>query len=138
MKKILMVVILLSALTACAKSENVAVTKTDVPQSTTIKKDFELVFSSFRQGNVVVYYPQIQGFYNAERQDKLNETILKEAKKVTTLFGDDIVCITVDYEIVKRSDELIIVEYTGYGCTSAECENEETVTYTSTVRLTDK
>lgn len=135
MKKILIAVAFLFILTACAKSENVSVTKTDVPQSTTVKKDFELVFTSYRVGNTVVYYPEIQNFYDAERQDELNEAIFNDAKKVTTLFGDDIVCITVDYEIVTRSDELIVVEYTGHGYTSPNSERDETVSYTSTINL---
>lgn len=135
MKKILIAVMLLLMLTACARSENVSVTKTDVPKSTTVKKDFELVFSSHRVGNTVVYYPKIKNFYDAARQDELNEAIFNDAKKVTTLFGDDIVCITVDYEVVDKSDERIVIEYTGHGCTSSDCEREETVTYTSTISL---
>ncbi len=135
MKKILIVVMLLFMLTACARSENVSVTKTDAPKSTTVKKKIELVFSSYRVGNTVVYYPEIKNFPDAERQDELNEAIFNDAKKVTTLFGDDIVCITVDYEVVDKNDELIVIEYTGHGCTSPDCEREETVPYTSTISL---
>lgn len=135
MKKVIVAVVLLLMLTACARSNNVTVTKTDVPQVTTVKKEFELVFTSYRAGNTVVYYPEIQDFYNAERQGELNEAIFNDAKKVTTLFGDDIVCITVDYEVVTRNDEMIVIEYTGHGYTSSDNENGKTVTYTSTIRL---
>lgn len=135
MKKIIIAVMLLFMLSACTLSNNVSVPKTDVPQDTTTQRDFELIFSSYRQGNIVVYYPRIEGLYDADKQDKLNEEILNDAKKVTALFSGDIVCITVDYEVVTRSNEKIVIEYTGHGCTTPECEMEETVTYTSTINL---
>ena len=135
MKKILITIMLLFILTACTLSDNVSVPKTDVPYKSTTQREFELVFSSYRQGNIVVYYPKIEGFYDTDKQNKLNEEILNDAKKVTALFGDDIVCITVDYEVVEKSDEKIVIEYTGHGCTTPECDREETVTYTSTIIL---
>ncbi len=137
MKKILIAVMLLFMLTACTLSGNVSVPKTDVPYNSTTQKDFELVFSSYRQGNVVVYYPRIEGFYDADKQDRLNEEILNDAKKVIALFGDDIVCITVDYEVVTKSDEKIVIEYTGHGCTTPECDREETVSYVSNIIITE-
>ena len=135
MKKLLIAALLLLLLSACAQSEDVAVPKTDVPQTTTKKTDFELVFSSYRLGNTVVYYPRIQGLADAEKQTRLNEQILNDAKKVTTLFGDDIMFITVDYELVEKSDERIVVEYTGHGCAAPDCAAEQTVSYTSSIAL---
>ena len=135
MKKIFIVVLSLLLLSACTPSHSVGVTKNDVPQSSTAQSDYELVFSSYRQGNIVVHYPRIEGFYDLDKQDGLNEKILNDAKNVTALFGDDIVCITVDYEVVTKSNEKIVIEYTAYGCTDPEREAEETVTYTSTVNF---
>lgn len=126
---------LLFMLVACTPSDNVSVSKTDVPYVSTTQKDYELVFSSYRQGNIVVYYPRIQGFYDADKQDTLNDAILNEAKKVTALFSDDIVCITIDYEVVSKNNEAIVIEYTGHGCPTPECDREETVNYTSTINL---
>ena len=135
MKKLIIAVILLFVLSACTFSSNVSVPKTDVPKETTTKKDFELIFSSYRQGNIVVHYPKIEGLNDADKQDKLNGEILTDAKKVTALFGDDVVCITVDYEVVEKSDEKIVIEYTGHGCTTPQCDREETVNYTSEIYL---
>ena len=135
MKKILIAIMLLFILTACTLSDDVSAPKNDVPDKSTTKREFDLVFSSYRQGNIVVYYPKIEGFYDVDKQDRLNEEILNDAKKVTALFSDDIVCITIDYEVVTKSNEKIVIEYTGHGCTTPECDREETVTYTSTIIL---
>ena len=139
MKIMIIAAVLLLSLSACTESSNASAPKTDVPYiSTTVsteKKEFELVFSSYRQGNTVLYYPQIEGLDDMTRQDKLNKSIFEDAKKVIDLFDDDFVCITVDYEIVKRSDEQIVVEYTGHGYISSEEDDPETLKYTSTINL---
>ena len=135
MKRILIAAIALLALTSCTHSSSVTVTKTDAPYTGTAPMGYELEFSSFRQGNTVVYYPRIQGLDDAPRQDKLNEEILNDAKKVITLFGDDIVCITVDYEILAKSDNKIVISYIGHGFTAPECDVEQTVAYLSEIAL---
>lgn len=136
MKRILIVVVFLIMLTACSPSGNVSVPKTDVPYNTQ-ESDFELVFSSYRQGNTVLYYPEIEGLKSLQQQDKLNEIILEDAKNVIALFGDDIVCITVDYEVVTKTNDLISIKYTGHGCTSSDCVKEETVEYISNISIPD-
>ena len=130
MKKILIVAIALLMLSACTKSTSVP--KTDVG---TTSSGIELVFSSHRQGNIVIYYPSIKGLADTEKQDRLNEKILNDAKNVTALFDDDIVFITVDYEVVARSDEKIVIEYTGHGCSTPDCDNEQVVSCVSEVYL---
>ena len=135
MKKFLIAVMLLLTLSACTAGRNVSAPKTDVPQETTTRRSVELVFSSYRHGNVVVYYPQIEGLYDVDKQDGLNEEIFDDAKKVTALFDDDIVFITVDYEVVVFDDEKIIIEYTGHGCTTPSCDKEQTVSHVSELYL---
>lgn len=132
MKKLLILAIFLFLLTACAST--VSAPKSDVPDSTT-KRNIELVFSSYRQGNVVVHYPRIEGLDDTAEQLRLNEQILNDAKKVIALFDDDIVCITVDYEVLTKSDEKIVISYVGHGCTTPECQTEQTVTYLSEITL---
>lgn len=141
MKKIIILAVLFVTLTSCAKSHDASMPKTDVPYISTTesteKKGFGLVFTSYRQGNTVLYYPQIEGFESMVQQDKLNKMIFEDAKKAIALFDDDFACITVDYEVVKKSDEEIVIEYTGHGYTSSETDAEEIVEYTSTISLVD-
>ena len=73
MKRIVIAVTLMLMLSACASGNVVSAPKTDVPYNTTVSKDYELVFSSYRQGNTVVYYPEIAGLYDEDKQDILNE-----------------------------------------------------------------
>lgn len=141
MKRMIIVIALVSSLAACARLSDASVPKTDVPYvsttGSTVKKGFELVFSSYRQGNTVVYYPQIDGLEDADRQDKLNEAIFEDAKKVIAFLGDDLVCITVDYEVVTKTNSEIVIKYTGNGYTSSESDDAETVEYTSVISLAE-
>ena len=139
MKRIIIAAAFLLTLSACAKSDNASVPKTDVPYVSatvsTARKEMELVFSSYRQGNTVLYYPQIEGLESLDRQDRLNRNIFDDAKKVIEYFDDDFVCITVDYEVVKMDDEEIVIKYTGNGYTPLETDNAETVEYTSVISI---
>ncbi len=135
MKKILIVVIIFIMLTACAPSGKVSVTKTDVPYNTQ-GNNFEMVFSSYRQGNTVLYYPSIEGLESLQKQDELNKIILEDAKNAIALFSDDIVCITIDYEILEKTDDMISIKYTGHGSASYDGE-EEIVEYISTISIPD-
>ena len=138
MKKILLCIlfILIINMTACTTYDNVMVTKPDVTDATTAQ-NYSLIFSSYRQGNTVLYYPRIDGLNDAQKQDKLNSLIFEDAKNAITLFDDDIVCITIDYEVVTQRPELISIKYTGHGCVSADCEKEVTVYYNSNVSIAD-
>ncbi|MBR5774221.1 MAG: hypothetical protein IKY44_05135 [Clostridia bacterium] len=132
MRKIIATVLIILTLSACSRIASVP--KTDVPDSTTAGGTI-LVFTAYRNGNTVIYYPQIEGMTDASRQDKLNEEILNDAKNVITLFSDDVQFITVDYEIVARSDEKIVIEYTGHGCKVPSCDDEQTVTHSCEIYL---
>ncbi len=140
MKKILLsiiILILIFSSVGCKTYNNVMVTTQSVADQTT-QQTYLLVFSAYRDVNTVLYYPRIDGLSDTIKQDKLNLLIFEDAKNAITLFDDDIVCITIDYEIVTQTSELISIKYTGRGYVSPQSEKEITVYYNSVVSIPDE
>ena len=140
MKKILISIIILILIflsVGCETYNNVMVTKPSVADQPSWQS-YLLVFSAYRDVNTVLYYPRIDGLSDTTKQDKLNKLIFEDAKNAITLFDDDIVCITVDYEIVTQSGELLSIKYTGHGYASPQSEKEITVYYNSVVSIPDE
>lgn len=140
MKKILLSIIILMFIfssVGCETYNNVMVTNQSVADKTT-QQSYLLVFSAYRDVNTVLYYPKIDGLSDIAKQDKLNKLIFEDAKNAITLFDDDIVCITVDYEVVTQSSEILSIKYIGRGYVSPQSEKEITVYYNSVVSIPDE
>ena len=124
-------------LSACGDYNDAMITTQGVIETTT-NSPYLIDFAAYRDVNTVLYYPKLYGIDDLSKQDRLNTLIFEDAKNVIALFDDDIVCITIDYEVVTQQPELITIKYRGYGCANTECEDGATVYYSSSISITDE
>ena len=90
---------------------------------TVIKRTYEQNGSGF---DIEIFYPELQGMDNAEKEERINQLIESEAKRLIPKENDIpvewvedgyIICVFLDYEVKFLNNNVISILYTGMdGC----------------------
>jgi len=118
-KNILLLLLFVFALTitSCDSDNNKANQVTDDTAKVTEDRDYDIKQGSYIDKQIKITYPQITGLADANKQEKINELIKKEAIEVLGYYKDveGEVSLDIKYDIKLKGANLLSIQYAGLG-----------------------